>query len=100
MDMQELFGACLGFQWDLGNSEKNWLKHRVSPFECEQIFFNQPLVAAEDAGHSQKEQRCYILGQTDGGRLLYVVFTIRERHIRVISARDMNRKERKVYAQS
>lgn len=100
MDIQKLFDSCLEFQWDQGNSEKNWIKHRVSPFECEQIFFNQPLVMAEDEGHSQKEQRFYVLGQTDGGRLLYVVFTIRGHQIRVVSARDMNRKERKVYAQS
>ena len=95
--MEELFRSCLGFQWDEGNSDKNWINHRVSTFECEQIFFNQPLVAAEDAMHSLDEQRFYVLGQTDGGRPLYLAFTIRDRQIRVISARDMNRKERKVY---
>jgi uncharacterized DUF497 family protein len=97
MEIQELLGSCVGFQWDLGNSEKNWIKHNVTPFECEQIFFNQPLVAAEDPGHSQKEKRYFSLGKTDGGRMLYVVFTVRGHQIRVISARDMNRKERKVY---
>ena len=97
VDVQKLFDGCLGFQWDTGNSEKNWSKHRVSPFECEQVFFNQPLVAAEDPMHSEKELRYYILGQTDDGRKLFVVFTIRGHFIRVISARDMNKKERAFY---
>jgi hypothetical protein len=96
-DPEALFASCEGFQWDEGNSEKNWVKHRVSPFECEQVFFNQPLVVIQDAAHSQQEQHYYILGRTEAGRYLYVVFTIRRRQIRVISARDMNRKERKVY---
>jgi len=86
-----------GFEWDSGNLEKNWLKHGVSPLECEEIFFNQPLIVAPDDRHSQKEQRFFILGRTEAGRYLFVVFTLPRRKIRVISARDMNRKERKVY---
>ena len=35
---------CTGFQWDAGNATKNWEAHRVSQAECEQIFFNQPLL--------------------------------------------------------
>jgi uncharacterized DUF497 family protein len=97
MDFEKLLSSCTEFQWDQGNSEKNWQKHRVSPFECEQIFFNQPLIAADDVAHSQQERRYYVLGRTDNGRRLYVVFTIRGHRIRVISARDMNRKERKAY---
>jgi len=100
MDQEELFRSCLGFQWDEGNSHKNWINHRVSTFECEQLFFNQPFVAAEDVAHSRVEPRFYVLGRTDGGRLLFIVFTIRSQQIRVISARDMNRKERKVYEQA
>ncbi len=78
-------------------SEKIWIKHRVSPSECEQIFFNYPLIVAGDIKHSEKEKRFFALGHTDTGRLLFVVCTIRKNQIRVISARDMNRKERKVY---
>ncbi|HEV2148549.1 MAG TPA: BrnT family toxin [Longimicrobiaceae bacterium] len=59
--------------------------------------FNQPLVVAEDVAHSQQEDRFYALGHADGGRMLFVVFTLRGALIRVISARDMSRKERKVY---
>ena len=86
-----------GFQWDEGNSEKNWTRHRVTRTECEQVFFHRPLLVAEDEGHSQRESRYYALGRTDTGRRLFVVFTIRSNLVRVISARDMNRRERRVY---
>ena len=85
------------FEWDEGNATKNWLRHRVSQTECEQIFFNQPLVTAEDSLHSYDESRHYALGQTDAGRLLFLVYTLREERIRVISARDMIPRERKEY---
>jgi len=88
---------CIGFQWDDGNSEKNWISHQVTKSECEQIFFNQPLILGEDNKHSNTEQRYYALGQTDDERLLFIVSTVRENLIRVISARDMSKKEREVY---
>jgi len=88
---------CIGFQWDKSNIGKNWLKHKVTPVECEQIFFNQPLLVADDLRHSQKEKRYYALGRTYSGRLLFVAFTIRKNLIRVISARNMSRRERKKY---
>ncbi|MFV1950421.1 MAG: BrnT family toxin [Nitrospinota bacterium] len=88
---------CIGFEWDKHNADKIWLKHRVSTSECEQIFFNRPLVVADDVKHSKREKRFYALGHTDAKRLLFTVFTIRRNNIRIISARDMNRKERKVY---
>ncbi|MBI4875310.1 MAG: BrnT family toxin [Acidobacteria bacterium] len=93
----ELFRWCTGFEWDEHNSQKNWEKHKVAVRECEQVFFNVPLVVEADPRHSQREPRFYCLGRTDSGRLLFVVFTARGRLIRVISARDMNRKEREVY---
>jgi len=88
---------CVGFQWDEGNSEKNWISHQVRKSECEQIFFNQPLILGNDLKHSTFEQRYYALGQTDDGRKLFIVCTIRENRIRIISARDMSKKEREVY---
>ena len=97
MDISKKLEKCIGFQWDKGNLEKNWLKHGVNPSECEQLFFNLPLVANSDIKHSEKENRYYSLGRTDSNRFLFVVFTIRKNQIRIISARDMNRKERKVY---
>lgn len=95
-DLEQL-SACTGFQWDEGNSEKNWARHRVTRLECEQFFFNRPLVVLDDEKHSRDEPRYYGLGQTDRGRRLFVVFTFRGSLIRVISARDMNRAERRIY---
>jgi len=91
------FSVCTGFDWDEGNLLKNWERPRVSAAECEQVFFNQPLVAAPDQKHAGRESRFYALGQTDGGRLLFVVFTLRGSLIRVISGRDMNRREKKEF---
>ncbi len=86
-----------GFEWDDANVEKNWQAHRVSPSEAEQVFFNKPLLIADAPEHSQAEERFYVLGRTDQERALFVAFTMRESRIRVISARDMSRRERKVY---
>ena len=90
---------CTGFQWDDGNSEKNWISHQVTKSECEQIFFNQPLIIGNDEKHSKVEKRYYVLGQTDSDRQLYIVCTARQNLVRVISARDMSKKEREVYNQ-
>ena len=100
MDTYERLARCTGFDWDEGNVLKNWVQHRVTASECEQIFFNRPLVLAEDVEHSQAEGRSYALGQTDAGRLLLVAFTVRRNLIRVISARAMTKKERKEYEAS
>lgn len=94
--MRRLLGLE-GFDWDEANLAKNWEKHHVTPWECEQAFFNIPLVVAEDAAHSLTEARYYVLGHTDAGRRLFLVFTIRTRKVRVISARDMSAKERRTY---
>ena len=88
-----------GFEWDEGNVKKNWESHGVIPQEAEQVFFNRPLIVADDPKHSQTERRYYVLGQTDEDRALFIAFTVREKLIRVISARDMSRKEREVYQQ-
>lgn len=90
---------CIGFEWDRGNSTKNWESHAVSQSECEEVFFRRPLVTHRDAEHSAEEVRYYALGRTFGGRLLFVVFTIRADRIRVISARDMTPRERQRYPQ-
>ena len=88
---------CVGFDWDAGNSGKNWTKHRVSDSECEEVFFNSPFVVRKDIEHSAEEFRLYVLGQTDRSRGLFMVFTIRGKLIRVISARDVTRKERRIF---
>ena len=90
---------CEGFQWDEGNSLKNWNLHQVLDIECEEVFFNIPLITSDDRGHSAGEKRYYCLGRTDANRWLFISFTIRNNLIRVISARDMNRKETRKYAE-
>ncbi len=93
----DVFSQVEGFEWDKGNIQKSRQKHNVSPAECEEVFFNSPLVVKHDESHSVEESRFFVLGQTDARRLLFVAFTIRSKKIRVISARDMSRKERQAY---
>jgi len=83
----------LEFEWDKGNKDKNWLKHRVTNEECEEVFFDKNKKILKDVLHSDKEKRFIVLGKTKKGRLLFVVFTIRNKKIRVISTRDINKKE-------
>lgn len=87
----------VGFDWDEGNREKNWVKHRVSLEECEQVFVNRPLLIIDDPGHSTTEKRYAAFGKTERERLLFVVFTWRMGMIRVISARDQDSEERRQY---
>ena len=98
--MVDLNGVT-GFDWYEGNARKND-KHGVSMAEAEQIFFNAPLLLLEDESHSQREIRLHALGQTDVGRGLHITFTLRQAGtlIRVISARDLHRKERAIYDQA
>ena len=93
----ERLSACTGCDWDAGNAKKNQATHGVTDGESEQLFFNRPLVAAPDDQHSGSEPRFHALGRTSAGRLLMAVFTIRGDLVRVISARDMGRRERRVY---
>lgn len=93
------FGSFTGFDWDEGNKQKNWEKHQVDYRECEEVFFNKPLLIGDDTDHSSKEQRYYVMGRTDIGRTLFLVFTVRNNKVRIISARDQSRKERKIYEQ-
>ena len=91
----------IGFEWDEGNSRKND-QHGVSMAEAEQVFFNAPLLVLPDPRHSEAELRFHALGKTNEGRRLHITFTLRDagQFIRVISARDMHRKERVIYEQA
>ncbi len=96
--MEEIYLTdCVGFDWDSGNQVKNQEKHNVSTGECEEIFFNQPLLLHEDVKHSKREQRFYALGKTNFEKRLFIAFTIRNNFIRIISARPMSKKERSTY---
>ncbi len=91
-----------GFDWDSGNARKSEAKHGVSQAEAEQVFFNVPLLTLQDQVHSKEELRIHALGRTDEGRQLHITFTLRKQGqlIRMISARDMHRKERMIYEQA
>lgn len=93
----KLFSYLTAFEWDEGNRDKVWAKHRVSNFECEEVFFNIPVLVRSDPAHSGVEERFFALGLTDERRPLFVAFTLRGDRIRVITARDMTNKELEVY---
>ena len=97
MDIFKKVQECSGFQWDRHNIQKNWGKHKVTPAESEQAFFNRPLKIIKDIHHSLEEERFYALGRTDQNRRLFIAFTLRWKLIRVISSRDMSKKEREIY---
>lgn len=84
------------FQWDGGNQNKSWDKHKVSQQEAEEVFTDSNKKISKDFLHSEDEDRYLILGNTTKGRKLFVVFTLRKNKVRVISARDLNKKEYKL----
>ena len=100
MIMKDEFDQFTGFQWDEGNINKNLDKHNVENWECEQIYFNEPLLILDGLRHSTVEKRWAAFGKTDAGRMLTVIFTKRGSLVRVISARDMKKKERIFYEKS
>ena len=87
----------LSFEWDLGNIDKNSAKHGVSCQEAEEVFINQPLIVVMDNKHSGAEKRFHVLGRSNNSRLLFSSVTIRKQKVRIISIRDMNKKEKKIY---
>jgi uncharacterized DUF497 family protein len=95
------FSRIVGFDWDDGNSSKSLDKHGVGAAEAEEVFAGDPLLIVEDVRHSRSEPRYHALGQTAVGRRLHVTFTLRAQgtRIRILSARDMSRKERSAYEQ-
>lgn len=95
--MGSLLENLEGFDWDEGNSNKNWHLDGVTNGECEEVFFNLPLIVAPDGSHSKNEERYFALGRTESNRWLFLEFTVRNKFARVISARDMTKSERKKY---
>ena len=97
--MKSVVENCEGFEWDEGNSNKNFYLHNVTDGECEDVFFNLPLITADDKAHSAVEKRFFALGKTDAKRRLFIAFTVRNKLIRVISARNMTKSENRKYAE-
>lgn len=97
MVLLKLLQSIKSFDWDEGNTNKNWEKHKVATKEAEETFYNKPLLLFLDKIHSNKEKRFQILGKTNEDRKLFISFTLRNKKVRVISARNMSRKERRQY---
>lgn len=93
----QLIAKPIKFHWDKGNVNKNLKKHKVTDAECEEVFFDQRKIISKDPLHSNKEKRFILLGKTKSERSLFTVFTVRNNKIRIISSRDINKKEYKLY---
>ncbi|MCL4823194.1 MAG: BrnT family toxin [Anaerolineales bacterium] len=88
----------VGFFWLRDILEKLEVKHHVSQDEVEQVFFNKPRYFFVEHGNMPNEDVYSASGQTDAGRYLVVFFIHKPGHIALIlSARDMDLKERKRY---
>ena len=96
----KVFRMPVEFEWDKANKGKNWVKHRVSDAECEEVFFDHLKQLANDIFHSGQEARHILIGKTKIGRVLFVVFTMRKHKVRIISARDLNHKEKHLYEEA
>lgn len=99
-DIGAVLATATGFEWDDGNAPKVRERHDVDPGECEQAFLREPFIVSADGKHSARERRWRALGRTYADRYLYLVFTMRGTRIRVVQARNMNRKERRSYAEA
>jgi len=95
------FSGIVGSDWDDGNIRKSMDKPGVTPREAEQVFLDPRMLVLIDEEHSGTQKRFHAYGQSQEGRLLLVSFTLRhdETMIRVISARNMSRRERERYAE-
>lgn len=99
MNARQRLAHAEGFDWDSGNRDKNLQKHDVQFWEAEEVFFQRPLVVRADLDRLEQETRFYALGRTQKTRYLFIAFTLRKNLVRVISARDMTRRELAAYAQ-
>lgn len=89
----EQFSGPIEFEWDEGNNDKNSQKHGVSNHETEEAF-TKGCIIIPDIKHSVYEDRQILFGKTSQGILLFVVFTLRIKKIRIISSRRANAKEK------
>lgn len=86
-----------GFEWDEGNVDKSYKKHGITPNETEEVFLDKDILLLEDIKHSKQEERYVAIGKIIKGDILFVAFTVRKDNIRIISARKVNKKERRLY---
>ena len=83
----------LAFEWDEGNIDKSYERHGISSKETEEIFVSEELLVLPDRKHSKVEKRHIALGKTQERNSLFVVFILRGKKVKIISARRMHKKE-------
>lgn len=87
------------FEWDSNKAEQNLEKHEVSFFDAAEAYEDPFFQMADDDLGDYGEDRERIIGVSQSKTLLLVVYVERTPRIRIISAREANRSERKVYEQ-
>jgi uncharacterized protein len=87
------------FEWDPRKAAHNVSKHGVSFEEARTVFDDDRFLVYSDPDHSLEEERLLIIGRSNGGRLLFVAYTDRAESVRLISAREATRRERRDYEQ-
>lgn len=85
------------FEWDRGNLDKSYEKHGITPSEAEEVFLDERLIVAPAFRHTGKEERFIAIGKPSTAKILFCVFTMRGKRVRIISARRANKKERDLY---
>lgn len=88
------------FDWDDSKAETNRAKHGVSFPEAASVFDDPLSITFPDPRHSAEEERLVIIGHSQGGRLLFVSHTDRGQYTRLISAREVTRREKRVYEEA
>lgn len=89
-----VLGTLLGFDWDAANVG-HILRHAVTPFEVEGVAVRPHVIIA--AATVKGEKRWKLFGTTAANRNLVVVFTIRKKLFRTVTAYEMNAAERRKY---
>ncbi len=93
-----MYNVRMAFVWDTLKAAANLQKHGVSFEEAQSVFRDPLAVIIDDPIHFQQEPREIIIGHSDRGRLLLVCFTERRPDdLRLISAREPTKQERKKY---
>ena len=85
------------FEWDSRKATKNLQKHKISFTEAATVFDDPLSITVADPDHSNMEDRFLIVGQSHHPRMLIVSFTERGNRIRIISARELTRAEKRAY---
>ncbi|HYF02348.1 MAG TPA: BrnT family toxin [Patescibacteria group bacterium] len=87
----------MDFEWDENKALLNEKAHNITFEEALTVFYDSNSVIADDIEHSNFEVREIIIGLSESGRLLTVIFTERSENIRLISARKSTKTEAKKY---